>query len=469
MPVVALGRGVIGNRAPWTHPLNIVQLSPLPNFAPKVANTTLTTPDVGFFETLLAPLWLWGETAQTLGDTGARVYVLLAAVILLAWYGLAQLGGWRRPPVAFVLLILVQGFGATYYLTTFRSPARVLKTPFTAFDLHTHTTYSSGLLTPQQQIDWHRARGFKGLAFTDSNRMIPEREFAGLQASNSDMLLLNGCEYRGSHHIVFLGITKAISAKEFDFEGAIQEAARQNAIVVMPHPWDDGEEKMERLLVPGVSGVEAWNGTIYSKPLVNIARTRNLFLAASTDTYSKSGSRCYTYTLLPLGMDDSDDVLRALRLKKTAVAVTSNAFVSPSAWEDSRKSVGRLKRPLAPIAATKTAWSTLTKAQQVCAVLGFGALIALVWSWGATAEKKPMSFAGPQRVVGFLRRRQLQARAPGFVLMLLAWLGSIAAAILCLSWTDRLVPGAGPVQAILAWIALDAVYLYGRSLWNRIN
>jgi hypothetical protein len=469
MPLVAALRSAIGNITPFGHQLEIVHPSPLPNFAPNTNNTALAVPLPGFWETLGAPLWWWGETAQILGPNGLRSYVPLVFILFLAWLALAYLGGWRKPPVIFLVLLAVQGFGATYCLVSFRSPARTLKTPFTAFDFHTHTTYSSGVMSPQQQIDWHRARGYKGLAFTDTDRMLPENEFAGLQASNPDMLLLNGCEYRDERHIVFLGIKKAIAAKEFDLAGALREGRRQNAIIIAPHPWDHGESNIAEFISADVNGIEAWNGRVFSRTALDLAKQRNRILLASTDTISKSGSRCYSWTLLPRGMDDTGDILRALRLGKAAIAVTSSAFKSPENWDTEQYHIKKLHRPFVTFAAVAEAWDRLTRAEKACATLGWLALAAFAWAWGAQSEKKTFSLAGPQRVVGFLRRRRLQGRAPGFLFMLMAWVGSVLAVIYSLSWDDKIIPGLGPIHMIAAWLVLDALYLYGRSLWHRVG
>jgi hypothetical protein len=139
-PFAALLRGVLGNALPFQGSLQLAQLAPLPNFAPRAANTTLVMGQSGFWDTFLGPLWLLGETTQALGPRGLLSYVPVVLLLLGLWYGLAYARGWRRPPVAFLLLLALQLFGVGYWLVSFRAPARVLRTPFTAFDFHTHTT-----------------------------------------------------------------------------------------------------------------------------------------------------------------------------------------------------------------------------------------------------------------------------------------------------------------------------------------
>jgi hypothetical protein len=462
-PLVAALRNAVGSALPFDRRLQIAHLAPLSNFAPNHENTRLVAVGSGFFDTLLAPLWLLGETAQTLGPRGLVVFIPSVLLLLGLWFVLAYARGWRRPPVAFLLLLSLQVFGASYWLVSFRTPARKIDTPFTTFDFHTHTTYSSGLLTPQQQINWHRARGFKGLAFTDTDRLMDTGELETLRARNPGMILLNGEEFRGDKHILLFGLQRAITSKQFDRTKALAEAKRQNAAVIAPHPWSpNSEPKAATFLARGAVAVEAWNGEVFDRPTLEAARARRAAVVASTDTLSKSGARNFTWTILPIGLDEAK-VLRALRLKKTAVATTLSDADSSSAYDDRQRAQ---KKPLAVFKALGTAWGTLSRAQRVCTTLVFAALFALLWSWGAGISRTPLVLSGPSRVVGFLKRRRWATRVPGAFFMALAWAGSILAAIYCLSWTQKFVPGIGPLHALAAWIVCDALYIYGRALWK---
>ncbi|HEX8834723.1 MAG TPA: hypothetical protein VF719_11005, partial [Abditibacteriaceae bacterium] len=466
IPLIALARNGLGNSLPFERSLQIFNPTPLPNFSPSAANTSLQSTPSGFLATVAAPLVFFGELTQQLGPRGIPVYFSVVLLLSLLWLGLAFLGEWRKPPVAFICLIALQLFGAAYYWSSFRAPSRTIKTPFTSFDFHTHTTYSSGLLTPQQQIDWHRARGFKGLAFTDSDLMIPQREFAALVAKNPDMLLLNGSEYRGSTHLILLGLKSAITSKQYDVQGAIAAAKKQGAIVIVAHPWTGGSSiSTERFIQLGVDGFEAWNGVVWRAELARTARSRKLLATTGTDTLSKSGSRSYTWSILPRGMDDSGDVLRALRMRKVAAAFALDTRDTPEAYDARQRT---LKKPRGLFVATGAAWNSLTRTQQLCTLLGAVASGLLLWAWGAGTSKRAMHLAGPQRAVGFLRKRRIAGRMPSVALMVLAWAGSIAAAIYALSWTEKLtIPGLTPLHAVAAWLICDIIFLYGRSLWQR--
>lgn len=464
MLLAATARARLGNDAPFERPLQIFAPAPLPNFAPSTRNVALQKVPAGWSATLGAlPVFL-GETAQALGPRGIVPFAVASLLLALGWLGASYLGEWRRPCVPLLLLLALQGFGAAFYFSSFRAPPRRLQTAFTAFDFHTHSTLSTGLMTPQQQVNWHRARGFRGLAFTEKNALMPAAEFAALQAANPDMLLLNGYEYQsGRAHLIMLGLKRA--PRERKLERAIRDAKAQGAVVIVAHPWEPNRVSPTEFVQMGVDGFEAWNGRVWSRDLARLNKQRRLLATSATDDLSKSGSRCFTWTLLPPGMDDSGDVLRALRLRKTAVAYALDAGDTFAAYENRRaamRGIGAV--PLA----LGAAWETLSRAQRINTVLGLLACVALLWMWGAQSSKRAAPLPGPQRAVGFLRRRRLSARGAAALLMALAFIGSIAVAVVCLSWSSNLISSAlTPLHAVFGWLLLDALFLWGLRLWQR--
>jgi len=475
--LVALTRSWWGNQPGWPadHSLNTFFVAPLPpNFQPRLR---LEAVPVGLWSTLSA-VWIFaGNLTQELGPRGGVWPIALVALMAVLWLVLAHVRGWRRPSIPFVVLLALQLFGAAYYFSSFRAPARRLDArksgtqipTGTMFDFHAHTTRSNGLLTPQQQIDWHRARGFNGLALTDSNTMVPEAAMSALRAANPDMVLLNGCEYHGDAHLILLGLKTPLSAREMDVPTVIQAAKAQGAIVIVAHPWSPTKFEPQQLLKMGADGLEAWNGVIWSQPLANLAKQRNLIVTTATDTLSKSGARCFTWTILPPGMDDEGDVLRALRLRKIAAAYALNKNDTPAAYDARQAS---LKRPGALFPAIGAAWTALSRAQRINTLLGLIGVIALLWAWGAQSYQVSTVPLGPHRALGFLRRKRFAARVLGMFLMAFAFAGSIGAAVLTMGGvfkSDAVQQDSvlSPLYAVVAWVMLDFVFLYGRAFWRR--
>ncbi|MDQ3814148.1 MAG: hypothetical protein M3347_09380 [Armatimonadota bacterium] len=475
--LVAFARARLGDAMPSSHePLRIFVIGTgTPNFHPRAQLEALPG-RAGWLATVGAVGVFACEFAQQLGPRGwprCLVLILLAGAV---WLVLAHVRGWRKPSLLLIALVSLQLFGAAYYFSSFRAPTSRLQTlpaknPYCAFDFHVHTTRSNGLLTPQQQIDWHRVRGFNGLAFTDTNRMIPDDELKALRAANSDMLLLNGCEYHGAAHLILLDLKAPISSDALAVPEAIQAAKRQNAIIIVAHPWYPAKYTTQQFLEMGVDGFEAWNGEIWSRDLALLAQQRGLIATTGTDTLSKSGARCFTWTLLPQGMDDPDDVLRALRRHKLAAAFTLGDSDTPTAYDERQ---ARLRRFSGLVIAARESGQRLSRAQRLNTILGLLLFAALLWAWGAQVDSRATVPSGPNRALGFLRRRRLGLRLVGLLLMILAVAGSLYAALLTMGATFKApdvapTPTLTPLHAIIAWIVLDGLYLYGRSLWGRTH
>ena len=470
--LVTLARESIGTRV-LQPPGSSLQLmivgEPFRSYWP---SATLQDVPVGGAATFGAAWVFLEKWAQELDPqvVGARGLIWLLLGVFLAmgvWLLLAHLGEWRKPSVPFAVLLTLQLFGAAYYFSSFRAPAQKLDTQFVAFDFHAHTTRSNGLLTPQQQIDWHRARGFHGLAFTDSDRMMPAAQLEALRTANPDMLLVSGSEYHGRDaHLLFYGLKSEISSRNTDVPAAIRAAKRQGAIVIVAHPWHPARYSPDQFLNMGVDGFEAWNGIIWSRELAEAIKRRRLIGTTGTDTFSKSGPHCYTWTLMPRGLKDESDVLRSLRMRKIGAAFTLSENDTPAAF-DARRAQSR--SPLILFSTARGAWDELSRAQRINTVLGLAALAALLWLWGA-GPRNSTHVSAPSRVVGFLRRRRLPARVLGLLLMLIAVALSIGATLLTMGNHFKghgTLPTLSPLYAIGAWILLDMLYLYARGLWRR--
>ena len=496
--LVALFRAPLGNRAarggdggngaaaqstlprpltPWRFGAN------LPNFQTR-AQVQGVTP--GFVETLLSPLLWIGESVRAFATpnrstlSGALWLVALLFLAVSVWFVLAQLGEWRRPSLPAVLLLLLQLIGMAVLLAAWRLPSLRVETPFTAFDFRVTTTHSGGLLTPLQQVNRHRAAGFKGLVFTDSPP-LPQSTLDGLRAANPDLLLLNGSEQRGGQaHLLFLGARVPTIARGTSASQAIAQAKKLGALVLVAQPWRPGRLSADQIISLGADGVVAWSGNVWDRALAERARSRNWIvvsassLGAREDFAAGNTSVAGVWTLLPRGMDESSDIWRALARRKTAVVSTLSDTDTQQAKTSSRHIFGSLR----------AGWGTLGRALQINALLGTVAVLALVWAWGAEKGHKPSVPTGPKTAVGFLRRRRLTGRLTGAALVVLAFALTLTLLACVLNGSavgevlHRLPPArtamlqsffVTPALAIMLWIVCDVMFFYGRSLWNRTH
>lgn len=498
MLLVTLFRAPLGNRAapignggngraaqstlprpltPWRFGAN------LPNFQTR-AQVQSVTP--GFVETLLSPLLWMGESVRAFATpdrstlSGALWLVALLFLAVSVWFVLAQLGEWRRPSLPAVLLLLLQLTGVAVLLAAWRSPALRVETPFTAFDFRVTTTHSGDLLTPQQQINRHRAAGFKGLVFTDSPP-LPQSTLDGLRAANPDLLLLNGSEQRGPQaHLLFLGARLPNVARGTSASQAIAQAKKLGALVLVAQPWRPGRLSVDQLISMGADGVVAWSGNTWNRALVEKARARNWIVVGASSLGSREdfagghNSDARVWTLLPRGMDESSDIWRALSRRKTAVVSTLSGADTPQSQNASLHIFG----------AMRAGWRTLGRAAQINALLGLVAVVALVWAWGAQKGHKSAVPTGPKTAVGFLRRRRLTGRLMGAVLVVLAFAVTLTLLACVLNGASlgevlSRLPSARasalqkfsvvPSLAVALWIACHAAFFYGRALWNRTH
>jgi len=75
------------------------------------------------------------------------------------------------------------------------------------FDLHVHTWYSDGSLSPQQRVDWYIQQGIRGAAFTDHEGMKGALEAkAYVEQNHLDFTVIIGQEYTDLVNDIHLNI-----------------------------------------------------------------------------------------------------------------------------------------------------------------------------------------------------------------------------------------------------------------------
>ncbi len=143
------------------------------------------------------------------------------------------------------------------------------------FDQHSHTKYSDGILTVEQNILWHIAHGFNAMALTDHNTMKGTEKFDTLAAEySSQIVLLKGMEWTTARiHLNLLGITElvpvpSINPSDTEIQAAIDATHDQGGVVVVDHiPWSlprmPNHPTRAQLLDWGVDYIEMVNEWIY--------------------------------------------------------------------------------------------------------------------------------------------------------------------------------------------------------------
>jgi hypothetical protein len=160
--------------------------------------------------------------------------------------------------------------------------------PFTApgvwlkGNLHTHTTMSDGVRTPQEVVDHYSQNGYDFLSITDHGTLVDPDPL-----DNRGMVLIPGQEisignsFAGTtYHIVAANIQESIKIPDFDHtqdpQRAIDLTAKQGGFAILAHPYWSGLHTQDLLRLKGYLGVEIYNtscdvyrGTGYSSSQID--------------------------------------------------------------------------------------------------------------------------------------------------------------------------------------------------------
>ena len=143
--------------------------------------------------------------------------------------------------------------------------------PFTApgvwlkGNLHTHTTMSDGVRTPQKVVDHYGKNGYDFLSITDHGVLVDPSPL-----DDRGMVLIPGQEISvgnslagTTYHIVAANIKETIKMPDFDHsqdpQRAIDLAAEQGGFTILAHPYWSGLHTQDLLRLTGYLGVEIYN------------------------------------------------------------------------------------------------------------------------------------------------------------------------------------------------------------------
>ncbi|MGQ9681583.1 MAG: PHP domain-containing protein [Anaerolineae bacterium] len=129
-------------------------------------------------------------------------------------------------------------------------------------NLHTHSTASDGLRTPQEAADWYREQGYDFIALTDHDVLVDVGDL-----SAPGFLVLPGQEAHPDrnllgevYHLVAVGSRRGLA---FDQNTPVQEAINAlrdaGGLVFLAHPYWAGMTLPDMLPLEGLAGVEVYN------------------------------------------------------------------------------------------------------------------------------------------------------------------------------------------------------------------
>ncbi|MCY4437944.1 MAG: CehA/McbA family metallohydrolase [Chloroflexi bacterium] len=142
-------------------------------------------------------------------------------------------------------------------MTVFQKPGNWYKG-----NLHTHSTNSDGLYTPEMVCLWYWTTGYDFLSITDHRSLTLFDE----PPTRSPVLIpgmeLNGDDTRagGGYHIVGLGLRDMlVQPPDLDAQGAIDAIRADGGLAVLAHPYWLGHVTTDLTHLEGATGLEVFN------------------------------------------------------------------------------------------------------------------------------------------------------------------------------------------------------------------
>lgn len=188
-------------------------------------------------------------------------------------------------------------------------------------NLHTHSTFSDGVLSRPELIDLYRQHAYDVLAITDHRQV-----FAADSEDGKGMTLLNGAELHPANgnriwHFLCLGVPA-------DFPVIEDEAAQPmldrlnaaGALCFVAHPYWTGNTSAQILNLQGFLGIEVYNTTCRTAGKAISAQTWDEILdagrpctALAVDDFHRPQDTCTGFTMICAKNNSPEAILYALK------------------------------------------------------------------------------------------------------------------------------------------------------------
>lgn len=217
-------------------------------------------------------------------------------------------------------------------------------------DFHSHTLYShDGLVSPEENLSWHLATGFNGLAITDHGEIegtLITHKIA--KEKYPQIFVIPGEEINDNqgNKLLVLGLSEKISSPGSSTEEIVKLAHQKGGTVIVAHVWDKKGGDWDSLVKAGVDGFEVKGRTKQplsretERRLVDFCQKNGLVMIAGTNWHGW-GQTNHLWTLVKLanGTKLSHEeklkmILGLFREKKIASfqAITFSPFNSLNFW-----------------------------------------------------------------------------------------------------------------------------------------
>ncbi len=197
-------------------------------------------------------------------------------------------------------------------------------------DQHSHTNFSDGEMTPEQNVLWHIAGGYNACFITDHNNIdgvLAARTIARTKY-NDTIKVLVGEEWTTDRiHLNFLNITSVVplvsdNPTDGQIQDAINAAHAQWGIVVVNHvPWMKNRSptfpSLDQLVAWGVDYIEVLNGGDFDLQSFEFCKNNGLGIISGTDVHDPGN--IYGWTTLNVTEFTEEAILDELLARRTDV------------------------------------------------------------------------------------------------------------------------------------------------------
>jgi len=124
-------------------------------------------------------------------------------------------------------------------------------------NLHTHTTQSDGLLSPEEAIAWYRGHGYDFVALSDHWVLTQGQTFG----PPNDFVTISGTELDGpGYHMLALGVSDLPARELADSAQALTDAiVAQGGLPFFAHPYWTGQSSADIAPIRRIAGIEVFN------------------------------------------------------------------------------------------------------------------------------------------------------------------------------------------------------------------
>ncbi|KAN0021454.1 hypothetical protein ACTFIU_010051 [Dictyostelium citrinum] len=211
-------------------------------------------------------------------------------------------------------------------------------------DPHSHTTYSDGSLTPEENIKWHIANGFNVMFMTDHNKIEGglEGQRIALEKYSSKILVIPGIEWTNCRcHLNLIGINVNVPLIKFPTNQQIKETIdfvhSQGGLVILNHyPWSYwaglDQPSMEEWYEMGIDFLEVINIDTMDYQGIVFCKDHDLRYVTGSDFHSNQHAFSWTVfniPQLPIGtIPTQDQVISTLLDKSTKTSFAFDSLAS---------------------------------------------------------------------------------------------------------------------------------------------